>query len=280
MPIDPKEALGYLGIDPEAIETMDDFKANVDTTYVRREMAHVDKEITGKVFGKINGTLRNKLKGVGKELGVEANWDELDPTEGIDHLGRALKDSTTKLRTELEGAKKGGASTKEITEIKEKYEAQVRELDALRSNAKEWELKYTELDSTVKQREAKAKEDAFYNEAFSELKWNEGVSDFAKTGFASAFREAYKPDFYEGGVRVMDKEGKIVMDPNKAQTFRSHKELAKEWAEKEKLIGGQAPAPAVRKVVSTTAAGLGVQPTETPANVQGGRPTRRVMPLS
>ena len=260
MPIDPKEGLTYLGFDPEAFEDVDAFKAAADSTYVRRELAHTDKEIGGKVFGKINGTLRNNLKGVAKELEIEGvDFETMDPTEGIKILGKSLKEKTSTLRSELDTAKKGGASTKDIAEMQAKLDAVTKERDAFGQSAKDFESKYTELDTTIKSREAKAKEDAFYKDALSAIKWSPDVSDFAKTGFETAFRQQYKPDFYEGGTRTVDKDGNIVMDPKQAQTFRKAADLAVEWAEKEKLIGEAKPAP-VRKMINTTAAGLGGTP--------------------
>jgi hypothetical protein len=203
MPIDPKEGLTYLGFDPEAFEDVDAFKAAADSTYVRRELAHTDKEIGGKVFGKINGTLRNNLKGVAKELEIEGvDFETMDPTEGIKILGKSLKEKTSTLRSELDTAKKGGASTKDIAEMQAKLDAVTKERDAFGQSAKDFESKYTELDTTIKSREAKAKEDAFYKDALSAIKWSPDVSDFAKTGFETAFRQQYKPDFYEGGTRT------------------------------------------------------------------------------
>lgn len=281
MPIDPKEGLSYLGFDPEAFEDLDAFKASADTTYVRRELAHADKEITNKVFGKVNGTLRNNLKGVAKDLGIEGiDFESIDPTEGIKSLAKSFKDNITKTSGEIEALKKAGGSSKDIAELQGKFEAQGREVEALRKNASEWEAKYTELDGVVKKREATAKEDAYYEEAFSGIKWNENVSAFAKDGFKSAFRTQYKPEYFDGGVRTLDKDGNIVMDPSKAQTYRSHKDIASEWADKEKLTGSATAAAPVRKVVSTTSAGLGTTPATTAPPAQPGRSQRRVMPMS
>ncbi len=273
MPIKPEQIAEYIGVDPATFEDDDAFKAHFDTTYVKRELAHTDKDIAAKTFGKINGTLRNNLKGVAKELEIEGvDFETLDPTEGIKLLGKTLKESTSKLKSELDAAKKGGASTKDIAELQVKLDAVTKERDAFGLSAKDFETKYTELDTTVKSREAKAKEDAFYKDALSAIKWSPDVSDFAKTGFETAFRQTYKPDFFEGGVRTLDKDGKIVMDPKQAQTFRKASDLALEWAEKEKLIGEAKPAP-VRRIVSTTAAGMpGAQQTAVP----NGQPVRRV----
>ncbi len=276
MPVDPASIASYIGVDPNTFEDDDAFKAHFDGTFVKRELAHTDKEIAGKAYGKLNGTLRGNLKGVAKELGIEGDFDTLDPTEGIKLLGKTFKEDRSKLVTDLEVAKKGGASSKDIEAIQESLKAKERELEAFKTQATEFQTKYNELDATVKGREAKAKEDAFYEEAFKGIKFREDLTPFAIDGFKTAVRSSYKPDFYDGGVRVLDKEGKIVMDPTKAQTYRAPQDIVKEWAEKEKLIG-TAPT-AVRKTITTTAAGMGSNQPQQPASAQGGRPGRRVMP--
>lgn len=277
MPIDPKDIAAYIGADPETFETPEAFKEHFDTTYLKRELAHTDKEVASKVFGKVNGTLRNNLKGAAKELGIDGvDFETVDPTEGIKALAKSVKDSHTKLMADLEAAKKGGASSKDIEAIQESLKAKEREVEALRGNAKEWETKYQELDTTIKTREAKAREEAFYDSALEGIQFRSDVNKYAIDGFKLALRQQYKPDFSDGSPKVLDKDGKIVMDPTKAQTFRSIKDIAKELAEQEKLIG-EVKAPPVRKVISTTAAGLGTpnQPPPSPGGVRG----RRVMPV-
>lgn len=276
MPIEATAVAEYIGVDLASFDDVEAFKEHFNGSFVKRDIAHADKEIAAKVYGKVNGTLRNNLKGVGKELEIEGiDFEALDPTEGVKALGKHLKELRAKEKVDMDAARKGGGTSKELEEIKGNYEAQKRELEALRPKLSEWETKYNELDGSVKQREAKAKEDAFYDEAFKGIKFREDLTPFAIDGFKTAVRSTYKPDFFEGGVRVLDKDGKIVMDPAKAQTFRPAQDIVKEWAEKEKLIG-TAAAPPVRKVVSTTSAALGT-PTPTPAQPAAGR-VRRVMP--
>ena len=45
MPIDPKDIASYIGADPESFDDAEAFKQHFDTTYVKRELAHVDKEV-------------------------------------------------------------------------------------------------------------------------------------------------------------------------------------------------------------------------------------------
>ena len=232
------------------------------------------------MFGKVNATLRNNLKGAAKELGIEGvDFEAVDPTEGIKSLAKTVKDSHAKLMADLEAAKKGGAPTKELEQLQATLDAKAREVEALGKNAKEWESKYLELDSAVKQRESRAKEDAFYEEAISALRFKDGTSKFAIDGFKLALRNQYKPDFSDGAVKVLDANGNLVMEPNKAQTYRSIVDIAKELAEKENLTGGspQGNAP-VRKNVSTMSVALGTQTPQQPAQ-PGGR-VRRVMPAA
>jgi len=279
MPIDPKAGLEYLGFDPEAFDDVDAFKTAADSIYVRRELAHTDKEIHGKALGKTNNLIRGNLKSVAKDFAIEGiDFDTLDPTEGVKLFGKAVKDNFSKLTGEVEALKKGGGSSKDIADLQAKLDSMAKENEAFKADASKWQTEATEIKGKWDQYETTKKVDAFYDDAFKGLKFREDLTPFAIDGFKTAVRQSYKPDFYDGGVRVLDKEGKIVMDPAKAQTYRNPQDIVKEWAEKEKLIGAAA-APAVKLTRSTTAAGLGVQPTQTTAPAQPGRRERTVMPV-
>jgi hypothetical protein len=158
-----------------------------------------------------------------------------------------------------------------------------KEKEAFAAQALEFKSKYDELDTSVKSKAAKEREDAEWNKAYSALQFREDVSPLMKKGFDSEVREKYKLEFGDDGTRkVLGKDGQILMDKKRAQTFASLEDLLKAEAEAAKLIGG-APAGGtpVRKTINTTAAGLSGQtaPQTAPRpSGPGARPQRTVMP--
>lgn len=279
MPIDPKEALQYLGINADEVENLDAFKAHVTTAYVPRDKAHLDKEVTSKVFGSVNGALRTKLKNVGKELEVsDVKWDELDPADGIELIAAKAKARTAELSALLEDSKKGVKPAKEVEEWQRKYDEAKKLGDDLKGQLGTWEQKYTSLEKSVAQREREARINAQWERAIGGLKFNEGITPLAIKGFQAAVKEKFAVEFDdEGNPYAVDASTKSrVPNPNKAHDFLGLDDLVKSYAEIEKLIGGN---PNAGKPVRSTATMFGGQPQQQPAQpaqpAQGGR---RVMP--
>lgn len=283
MPIDPKQALEYLGVNPEEIETFDQFKEHVGKTYVLRSNAHLEDDIVNAALGKTYGSLRTKLSSAAKELGLNVDFSALKPAEGIELLAAGAKATLGKFQEELNEAKKGGKTGgKEIEEIQRKYEEATKKVEALTGNLTEWEQKYNNLESTVKQRERDARIEAQWERAISGLKFNEGISPLAIKGFQAEVRSRYAVDFDDEGkpyaVDALSK--KRVPNPNKAHDFLGLDDLVKAYAEQEKLIGG--PPNNGKPIRQTTSlfAGAAPAPVQQQA-VQGGgaAPVRRtVMP--
>jgi hypothetical protein len=281
MPIKPEALVQYLDLNLEEFADEDALKAHFDQNFLRRDIAHTDKEVQTRVFGKVNNGIRSKLKAFGKAVGVtDIDFDTLDPTEAIDTLSGVLSGQVNTLRSEVAAAQKGGKSPAEVEELKKQLADAIRERDAFGTQAKEYETKYTTLEGGLKQREAQAKIEAAYTRALESIQYREGISSYEKKGFEAEIRSKYKPEFNEDGTyKVLGPDGSIVMNKTKAQTFATLDELAKQHAEEAKLIGGapQAGTP-VRKTVSTTTS-TPAQPgtPQTPAVRRTGPP---VMPVS
>lgn len=280
MPIDPKEALGYLGIDPETVEDMDAFKTHVSTTYVPRAEAHKDQDIIKSIFGKVNGSLRNKLKGAGKELGLEdVKWDEVDPTDGIDLLAARAKTHSADLLKQLEEAKKGGKTGgKEVEELSTKYAEAKKLADELKGQLGTWETKYKDLETSVSTREKEARINAQWERAIGGIKPNADVTPLALKGFQAAVKEKFAIEFDDEGTpyAVDATTKKRVPNPNKAHDFLGLDDLVKQYAEAEKLIGGN-PAGGKRVGGTATLIGGGAKPQETGSSSDVPA-RRRVMP--
>ena len=282
MPIKPEALTQYLDLNLDEFENDDALKAHFDQNFLRRDLAHTDKDVQTRVFGKVNNGIRSKLKAFGKTVGVtDLDFDTLDPTDAIEAMSGKLGDQVGTLRTELEAAKKGsGKSPAEVEELRKQLADAIKERDAFGSQAKEYQEKFTTLEGGLKQREAQAKVEAAYTRALESIPYREGISTYERKGFEAEIRSKYKPEFNEDGTyKVLGPDGSIVMNKHKAQTFATLDELAKAHAEEAKLIGGapQAGTP-VRKTVSTTST-TPAQPNapQTPAVRRTGPP---VMPVS
>lgn len=274
MPVTPEQAVQYIGLDLTKIEDENGLKEAFDGTFVRRDLAADDKDIANKIFGKTNDILRRKVLKAAKEFELEIDAD-INPGEGIELLANSLKERTAKLAKELELASKGAKSTKEVEELSNQLKALQSERDAAFSQAKDFETKYTELHTSLTQKEHQAKVDGAYKEALSGIEFNPELPKVAITGFEATFRSQYQPDWSEDGkLRWKDKDGNLVMDPAKAQTYRAGSDLAKAMAEQEKLIGKAKEAP-VRKVITPTSTAMGGQQAQQPAG-EGGRRVRPV----
>lgn len=280
MPIKPEEVTKYLGLDLENFENEDAFKTHFDTEFVRRELAHTEKGVQDKVFGKVNSVLRSKIKGFAKAFGIEGlDIDGSDPSDLIDAMKDKVSESVTTLRTELEAAKKStiGKSTKDIEELQQKLDAAIRERDAFGAQAKDFESKYSTLEGSIKQREAQAKIDGVFERAMDAVKFRDDVNAYARKGFEADMRSKYKVEFAEDGkAKVLDANGTVQMNPSQAQTYLTLDEIVKKHAEEAKMTGGNPQGgTAVKRTVTTMATTPPQHAPQTPAERPGGP---RVMP--
>lgn len=278
MPIDPKQALEYLGVNPEEVESLDAFKEHVSKTYVLRSEAIKDEEVQRQIFGKVNNTMRARLKNVAKDIGIDAKFDEIDPTDGIDLIAAGAKAKLVEYESKLAEVQKGHKPAKEVEEWQRKYDEASKKVEALTGNLAEWEAKYKDLESNVTKRERETRINAQWERAFGGLKFNEGVSPLAVKGFQVAVRDKYAIDFDDEGspyaIDVTTK--KRVPNPNRAHEFLGLDDLVKQYAEAEKLIGGNPQGGKPVRQTMTLLGGTSTQRQDTPA---GEAPKgRRMMP--
>ena len=282
MPVKPEAAIEYLGLKLEEFEDDDAFKAHFDGQFVRREIAHDDSEVKNKVFGKINSVLRGKMKNLAKANGIDGvEFDKTDPADLVDILNEKLSGSVTALREELTEAKKstGGKATKEVEELQRQLQAATTERDAFGSQAADFEARYKDLEGGMKQREAQARVDGAFSRALEALPFREDVNGYARKGFESEIRSKYKLEFGEDGItKVLDADGKPLMNASKAQTYLSLDEIVKKNAEEAKLVGGNPQAgTGVKRTVTTMAT---TTPSANSAPPPAERPRGpRVMPM-
>jgi hypothetical protein len=269
-----KEALEYIIGPLDEIKDLEEVKERFNGSYLKRDQAHLDEDVSNKVFGRVKGGLRSKIKTHGRELELDAKWDEIDPGEGIEMLATTAK----QLRAELAEAKKGGkAAPKEVEELERRYKEASGLVGQYKEQLTTWEKKYNDLEGSVKQRETQARVDAQYERAFGAVEFPEGTSKFTIEGFKNAFRQRYAPQFDEdGNPYAIDAESKKrITDPRRAGAFLGLDALAKQYAEEEKLIGG---APQGRTPVQRTVNLMSPQPAPHPSAPAQTANGRRVMP--
>lgn len=278
MPVTAEQLAGFIGLDLEKIEDENGLKDAFDGAFVRREHAHNDEKIISRGLGKVNDIARRKLGRLIKEAGLGIELDEERPLESIDAIGDALRGSIESIKTELAEAKKGAKTPKEVEDLKAQLDAIRKENEAFKGDAVKWQEAHDKLKNGIETEKREKAINDMYEGAYGSIEFRGDLPKAAIVGFKTMFREAYRPEVdADGVVKWVDKEGKIVMDGTKAQTFRSGDSIAKEWAEKEKLTGA-APAP-VKKTITPTSAGMGGH-AQTPAQApQHARPGRRVMPV-
>lgn len=280
MAVKAEDLSTYLDLDLDSIEDVEALKAHFDGSFVRRDIAHTDKGVQDKVFGKVNSVLRSKLKAFAKATGVEGlDFENTDPSDLVDALKDKMGESVTTLRTELEAAKKPGSgkTTEEVEALKKQVADAIKERDAFGAQAKEFGEKYTTLEQSITQEKAKARIDGAFSRALDGITFREDVNAYAKKGFEADIRGKYKVEFGEDGtVKVLDAEGNVQMNPSKAQTFLSLDEIVKKHAEEAKLTGGNAQANTpVKRTVTTMATTVPSGTPQTPAERSSGP---RVMP--
>lgn len=241
MPIKPEEALEVFGQDVKDLDKFDTpeaFAKAVEQTWIKRESAHNDKGIADKVFGKVNRGLRKELTDLNDsmELGLE-DIDTKNPIEVIKSLPDIFKPRLDKI-AELETKLKTAAPA----DVVEKFEQEKKELDkklkAFEKNAKEWEGKYTELDTKIKTNDRTSKINGEWDGAINAIPFAHTVGELVKEGFKAKAKSKYQVLIDdEGKTYAANEKGEPLMNPKKAAERWSLTEALKAEADSLKLIG-------------------------------------------
>lgn len=280
MPVRPEAVASYLGLDLEKIEDEKAMKAAFDAAFLRRDVAHEDRGIQDRVFGKINALARQRLKSGAKSLGLDiGDVDESDPVDLIPRFSEGVQArlaEITKERDELKAAVGKGDNSDAIAALTKERDMLLKERDAFGNSAKEWEAKHQSLESTWKKREEESKRNAFVDAAISRVKFRDDVNEYTKKGFIGDFLSKHALDLSGDKPKVLDAAGNIVLDKHKAQTFASLEDLLGEAAEAAKLTvtAPQGGTP-VKKTIATMSAGGQRQQEQAHS---GARRTREVAP--
>jgi len=221
MPIKPEDILTALDIDPAKYEDVKAFTDEFSGEWTRISEAVNNKDIRSKVFGSINGALRQKAKKALAALQIDdVKVDEHDPTELLDLITTRGPEKFTARIGELEKAVSDGGKDKAAKEWEGKYaelDRKYKDLEGLHGQAT---AKYAELETSVKQREIDAKVNAEWERALGSVKWKQGIDDLTREGFVTRVRKEFAVRLDDTGTPyVADTNGNRIADPVKAQKF-------------------------------------------------------------
>lgn len=232
MPVDAKEALKRLDIDPETLESFEDLDAMFNERFVKKETAHLDSTVSAKALGKINGLMKDKLKGASKALGVDFDESKA-PLESFNDLVGHIAAKAEELKT----AKRDGSTTEEVAKLQQELETAKNKLNETIQLKDDALAKLTETVNNWSAEKLKAKTDASYDRAMNGVNWKKDMSKFERSGLEAYIRANFVVKFdEEGNETLVDKEGKGIKDPKKTAQMLDLDSAIKQYAEAEKLL--------------------------------------------
>lgn len=241
MPIKPEEALEVFGQDVKDLDKFDTpeaFAKAVEQTWIKRDSAHNDKGIADKVFGKVNRGLNKQLSELNTafDLGIE-DVDTAPPMDILKKLPEVFKPRFDKI-TELETKLKTAAPADVVSKFEEEKKELDKKLKAFEKNAKEWEGKYTELDTKIKTNDRTSKINGEWDGAINAIPFAPTVGELVKEGFKAKAKSKYQVLIDdEGKTYAANDKGEPLMNPKKAAERWSLAEALKAEADALKLIG-------------------------------------------
>ena len=228
MPIKPEEALEVFGIeDLNKFDTPDAFKAEVEKKWITKEAAYKDQEVVDKVWGKMNRGFSKELSDINDafELGIE-DIDKKKPMEVLKMLPDAFKPRIEKVR-ELEEKLKTAAPADVVSKYEDEKKELHKKLTAFEKSAKEWEGKYSSLDTQVKTNERNGKINGEWDGALKSIPFASTVDDLKKKGFIASAKEKFQV--------LIDDEGKTYAANEKGEPLMNPKKAAERWTLKDAL---------------------------------------------
>lgn len=223
-----KDILDYTGI---AADSIDDFKKNFETTFVKKDAVLKDKEIIDKITGKRMGSLATKLKSNLTKFGIELTEDVIQKKpleEVIDIAFETYTENTNGTITDLQEKLKlnSGEQTKEIQEKYTKLESKFNDtVKASKDIANEFNLFKTKAADDLKN----VKITTVKEQAFGKITKRTDIKDVEWIGFQAIADTKFKVDLDENNQPfIADKAtGERFRNPAKAGEFLSIEDVLK-----------------------------------------------------
>ena len=229
MPIDPKEALEYIGFSDA--ESLDDFKAKFHEKYATDDKLIHDKYVKpaiGKLMGKVKQNLLNKAR----EEGIEFTNSEFDDKDLEDVHMTLAERKAKRYQTELEElrSKGGDELVKQWQEKADKASKRASEEETLR---KQLASEFDNFKQTASQQVKSVKVNYLKTDLMGKIKLKPGIKDLEKEGFNAYVEKNYRFDFDDQDRPiVLDSAGNRIRSEKKADEWKSPEEVLTEAAKK------------------------------------------------
>lgn len=230
MAIEAKEVIEFLGLKPDEIQSIDQFKEKFTPTFLRRSEAHSDVDFIGQVYGKKSGQVTTVFKRELKNMGIEIPDAEIEnkTLEDIVRIGvtKAVEKYSTDVTAVKDQANKG--NDEKVVELASKYEKEKKKREEteglLNSTKTEFDTFKTNKDSEFKGYKLKSKRDQYHAE---KVKWNEGIPEVSKTGYFAELEKNFKFEWDDekGDVIPMDLNGNRIPNKDVAGTFKTYDQV-------------------------------------------------------
>lgn len=233
MPIDPKEALEYIGFTDA--ESLDDFKVKFHEKYASDEKVVHEKYVKpaiGKLMGKVKQNLLNKAR----EEGLEFTLSEFDDKELEDVHSLIAEKKASRYKTELEELRgKGGDElVKKWQEQAEKASKRATEEENLR---KSLATEFDAFKSQASQQVKSVKVGYLKTDLMGKIALKPGIKPLEKEGFNAYVDKTYRFDFDDQDRPVvMDEEGNRIRSEKKADEWKTPEEVLIEAAKKYEIF--------------------------------------------
>lgn len=238
MPIKPEEALEIVGIDPTKYESADALKEEFESAWVKKDQAKNDPDVRKSVLGKTFDTGRHKLKKFAEEAGIEVEGADFKNGDLLDLIPKVNEAVKVKLGEVEEWKKKAEKAVPDdvLKENEKRLKLLEKERDTFKSQAVEFQDKYTALETEVKTSKAKQAEASEWNAALGGINFHQGVDDLKRKGFIATAKEKYRLQFGDDGKATLtDANGNPMKHPKKAGELLTLAEALKMDAKELKL---------------------------------------------
>lgn len=235
MAIELKEVLAFTGIEAESIE---DFKANFEKTFLKKDAALKDKEFVNSVVGKRLHGVSNKLKNTLTKYGVELDDEDVSkkPLEdlieiGLDRYNEATKGTINELTEKAN--KNSGEQTKEL---QEKYSKLESKFNDTKKSLSDLSTEYTGFKEKAATDLKNVKIQTIREQAMGKIPRRSDIEakqyGLMLTGFENTIDSKFKIDLDENNQPfIADKKtGERFRDPSKAGEFLGIEDVLKKEA--------------------------------------------------
>lgn len=228
-----KEILDFTGIKADSIE---DFKTNFESTFIKKDLAAKDPDIISRTTGKRINELTQKIKPVLQKHGIDLFTVEDFKTKSLDEIIEQGMEhysaATSATIKELEGkaSQNGNEQVKEWQDKYSKLEGKYKDTDkALKEVSTEFTGYKTNAANQIKGIKIKTVTDA----ALNSFPKRQDLKEIELKGFQALINEKYKIDLDEEDKPFIatKEKGERIRNPERANEFLTVEDVLKKEAQ-------------------------------------------------